>query len=153
MSSTARSSGKERPHIVLIGEGGLRLRNLCSGLLPVLSKEARITLITLKEEREWLPKLQPSLDRVLQPPQGMRERGVIRTLRKFLHLVHFRWMWNAIARNRWETADELAKSPHAKLTRVLSKVSVRLLANRPTLGILARLERYLTWKLRPGRFY
>jgi len=138
-----------KPCIVLIIPRGEAVRNfLYSDTLRVLSANARVTLLSVVHDEEFVARFAPCVERIV-PLEEYPERRLVRDLRALVHEAHFRWLWSEVARNRWETLDYQAQGFLGKGRRFLEKCVYRALANRPSLQALSALERRATWALRP----
>jgi hypothetical protein len=139
---------RRKPHVVLVVPRGEAVRNfLYSDTLPRLSERARVTLLSVVNDERFIARFRPLADDILsleaypQPP-------VAAYLRTLVENAHDRWLWSAVGQNNWELRDRKAVEDRKRLQRTLVKAGALLLANRPTLNILTRLEQYLCWKLR-----
>lgn len=140
----------DKPHIVMIVPRGEAVRNfLYSDTLQILHDQARITLLSVVDDERFMTRFRPLVDEII-PLKEIRERRLVSEFRHLLHEAHFRWLWSKVAQNVWELRAYMARSSAQKLRWAATRAGIRLLANRPTLEILTELERYLSWRLRPG---
>jgi len=139
----------KKPHIVLIISRGEAVRNfLYSDTLPILSENARVTLLSVIHDEAFVSRFGPLVDRIV-PLYAHQERRFVRQYRSLVHNVHFWWLKSGVARWRFEYGDTLFDTLPEKLVREAYKVVLRLLANRPTLRALTSLERYLSVRFGP----
>ena len=146
---------KEKPHIVMILPRGEAVRNfLYSDTLTVLSEKARVSLISIVDDKRFLSRFEGLTERII-PLKQYKENYLLSHFRNLLHDAHFRWLWSAAARNRWEARDYLVsrKGPLDRLRWGVSKALAFLCANRRVLEILTTIENYLSYLLRPTRYF
>ncbi len=147
---TSDSIRDKKPHIVLIVPRGEAVRNfLFSDTLAALSKDARVTLLSVIDDERFNARFRPYVQQITLLKQ-YREHRLVTTLRHMLHEAHFRWLWSKVAQNVWEIRAEKAKTFCQKVKWAFFRSWARVLGNRPTLEMLTELERYLTWRLRPN---
>lgn len=143
----------KKPHIVMVIPRGESVRNfLYSDTLKVLGEQARVTLVSVIHDPEFVRRFGSCTERIV-PLEVYPEKTFVRRLQTLVHNVHFRWLWSGVARWRFNHDDSLAQTPGQKLLRQSYKALLRLLANRPTLEILTSLERKLTYHLRPTQTF
>jgi hypothetical protein len=136
------------PHILLIIPRGEAVRNfLYSDTLPVLSQQARVTILSVLTDDKFMARFQPYVEEIIPLPHYPDPRSVA-YLRNLLHEAHFRWLWSEVAKNRWETKEARAKTVSAKVMWALEKASLRPFANRPILEIMTEVERYASYAFR-----
>lgn len=139
----------DKPHIVLVIPRGEAVRNfLYSDTLKVLSKNARVTLLSVLHDEQFCNRFGPLVDAII-PLNHRPEHRIVANFRHLLHEAHFRWLWSKVAQNVWEIRTDKANTFRKRLRWLLFRSGARLLANRPLLKILTDFERYLTWQLRP----
>ncbi len=144
-------SKNSKPHIVLVVARGEAVRNfLFSDTLRVLSKNARITLLSMVDHGEVVEQVSPYVDQIL-PLREYAESPLVVQIRMLAHNAHFRWLWSVAVKFYWGLHDSRAKTIPEKFKRASSKAFAHLFANRPSLYVLTRLDRQLSWHLRPTR--
>jgi hypothetical protein len=145
-----RDASPSLPHIVLVIGRGEAIRNfLYSDTLRLLSKQARVTLLSVVHDRAFVERFQPYTERII-PLRQYGENIFVRKLRDWIWHAHYRWQWTEKAKNKWELLDERSQgSLPARVEHRAWKVAMRLLGNRPTLIALTALERQLSYHLRP----
>ncbi len=146
------TANDSRPHILLIISRGEAVRNfLYSDTLKILHEKARLTLLSVLDDERFTNRFAPLVDEII-PLKQFSEKKFLKFFRTLVHDAHFRWLWSGVAKNRWETDDYAARSSVQKsLKRLLTKIVVFPIANRPALKILTKLERWLSFVLRPTR--
>ena len=138
-------------HILLLVARGEAVRNfLYSDTLPVLAQNARVTLLSLVDHGEVIDRVRPYVERILPLPE-CPEHPLTTYFRTVAHNAHFRWLWSAAVQYYWGLHDARAKTPRQKFNRLLLKALARTFANRPSLRLLTRIDRALSWYLRPTR--
>jgi hypothetical protein len=138
-----------KPHIVLIVPRGEAVRNvLYSDTLKVLSENARLTLLSVVDDADFRARFEPQIERFV-PLKEFEQARSVGYLRAAVEDAHFRWLWSAVARNKWERHDIKARRQKRHLFRAGEKTLARTLGNRPTLEALTKIEQALTYKLRP----
>ncbi len=141
----------KKPHIVLVVARGEAVRNfLFSDTLPALSERAQITLLTLVDHGEVIDRVAPHAERVI-PLCTCGEHFLVRYVRSLAHNAHFRWLWSEAVKYYWGLHDARAKTFRQKTNRILAKSLARMFANRPSLRLLTKADRFLSWVLRPTR--
>jgi len=139
-----------KPHIVLIVPRGEAVRNfIYSDTLCLLSREARVTLLSVVANERILRHARPYVERIILLKE-QPECRLLLYLRHVIHYAHFRWLWSKVAQNIWEWHDAEATTLPRQVERIVWKAVMRLLANRPTLRVLSAIEREATWLLRPN---
>lgn len=148
LSGEANAFG-HRPHIVLIVPRGEAVRNiLYSNTLQVLKQHARLTLISVVDDTDFRARFEPQVENFVALKE-FEQTKLVGYLRMLVEDAHFRWLWSAVARNKWEIQDRLAHRKKRQLFRLGEKALARTLANRPTLNALSQVERIMTYKMRP----
>lgn len=149
-----------KPHIVLVIPRGEAVRNfLYSDTLRVLSENARVTLLSVIYDDAFAQRFGPYVDRIV-PLKEYSEAAIVEYLRNLIHEAHFRWLWSAVAQNRWEIWDHRSTSnagawdPRDKTAPpqgvlALRKALYSALGNRPSLRALTAMENYFTYRMRP----
>lgn len=138
-----------KPHIVLIVPRGEAVRNiLYSDTLKVLSENARLTLLSVVDDADFRARFESQIEQFV-PIKEFEQAKVVGYLRMAIEDAHFRWIWSAVARNKWERHDMMAKRKKRRLFRWGEKTLARTLGNRVTLENLTKIERAATYKLRP----
>jgi hypothetical protein len=138
-----------KPHIVLIVARGEAVRNfLYSDTLTVLSKKARVTLLSVITDRRFIERFQPFAEQII-PLKDYTEHSLVAHFRYMIHNAHFRWIWSEAVKYYWGLHDTRAKSNLQKVKRFAVKAFSIMLANRPTLELLTKIEQWVSWKLRP----
>lgn len=139
----------KKPHIVLIIPRGEAVRNfLYSDTLPILSENARVTLLSVIHDEAFVSRFGPMVERII-PIQYYRERRLVTYLRSLVHETHFRWLWSEVAKNRWEVRQYEARTASAKIRVLLWRKLIDALSVRPVVEALAAAERRVTVALRP----
>lgn len=142
-------NSQRKPHIVLIVPRGEAVRNtLYSDTLEILRCHARVTLLSVVDDADFRARFEPLVDRFVSLKEFKQHR-LVGYLRMAVEDAHFRWLWSAVARNKWEREDLRAQSSKRKWFRIGEKALARTLGNRPTLENLTEIERAATYKLRP----
>ncbi len=141
---------RRKPHVVMVMPRGEAIRNfLYSDTLRVLNESARVTLLSVVDDRVFLSRFKSLIDQIF-PLRIYPQTKLVSYLRTFTENVHDRWLWSGVARNNWELRDLRAKDRGKRFQRQIMKVLTRLFANKLSLQALTGLEQYLTWKLRPN---
>lgn len=146
---------KKKYHIVMVLPRGEAIRNfLYSDTLPILSENARVTIISVIYDEKFILRFKPFAERII-PLYWHREKAIVRYLQILVHDAHFRWLWSKVARNRWELFDYIAsqKGTLAKICWDIRKSLSYLLANRRILEALTRVENDLSYILRPTDYF
>ncbi len=141
-----------KPHIVLIIARGEAVRNfLYSDTLRTLSKQARVTLLSLVDHGEAMEKVRPYVENII-PLSGYREYSLVRYFRDTLHSAHFRWLWSENVKYYWEKHNQRVKGNFREALKLFSwRLFGWPFANRLMLHLGTRLERWLSWCFRPTR--
>jgi hypothetical protein len=140
-----------RPHIVLVVARGEAVRNfLYSDTLSVLSKSARITLLSLVDHGEVMDQVRPYVEQII-PLNISQEHFLVTGFRELIHNAHFRWVWSGAVKYYWGLHDGRAKSSRQKLKRLLTKGFARLFSHRFALEFLTKIDEYLSWVMRPTK--
>ena len=141
----------ERPRIVLVAGRGEVVRNfLYSQTLERLAEEADVTLLSVVTGEDFVGRARPHL-REIHPLREVRTPKAAGYLRTLVENAHDRWLWSEVAKNNWELRDRRARSAGTVGRRLAVKVVSRLLARRPILEGLTRLEQELAYRSRPTR--
>jgi hypothetical protein len=150
--SSPRADTK-RPHIVLVVPRGEAVRNfLYSDTLRLLGKRARVTILSVVDDERFVARFQPHAESIL-PLANPPEPPVLAGVRMLTDNAHDRWLWSQVARNRWDIRWHECRSMGARLRRTAVRAAANVLANRPSLRVLTRLEQKLTLSLgQPGQF-
>ena len=148
-SEASEAVDKSKPHIVLIVPRGEAVRNtLYSDTLKVLSKNARLTLLSVVDDEAFRARFESQLERFV-PLKEFEQAKKVAYLRTAIEDAHFRWIWSAVARNKWERHDIMAKKRKRHLFRLGEKTLARALGRRVVLEGLTKVERAATYKYRP----
>jgi hypothetical protein len=140
----------QKPHIVVVVPRGEAVRNfIYSDTLRILSESARVTLLSVVTDPTILEPARPYVEDII-PLEEQHEHPLLIKLRQVIHYAHYRWLWSGVARNMWEWHDAEDRTLFLKARRVAWRTLFRVLANRPTLETLTKLENWLTWRLRPN---
>ncbi len=140
-----------RPHIILVVPRGEAVRNfLYSDTLACLSQECRVTLLSVLDDEQFLARFRPFCERII-PLRYHRERRALAYLRLLTDTAHDRWLWSAVARNRWAIRQREAAvmGRGARLKRRALAGLATVLARRRVLEGLTALEQRASWALRP----
>ena len=142
-----------KPHIVLIVARGEAVRNfLYSDTLTILSREARVTLLSAIHDEKFIQRFGPLVERIIPLPE-LKEKWIVKFLREMIDMVHYRWIWTEKVKNKWELLDSEARTPRQKLRVKLFKAFARLFASRAGLNFLAFWEYHLSVLLNPTAFF
>ena len=138
-----------KKHIVLVIGRGEAIRNfLDSDILVLLQRTMRVTILSVIDSPAFREKYASKCERIL-PLQKVEEQRFVAFLRKMIHWGHFRWIWTEAAKYHYWGHDGMAKTIRAKTSRMLVKAVARIIANRWALDLATRIERWLSWHLRP----
>ncbi len=152
-ASLKAKSWERKTHIVLVVARGEAVRNfLYSDTLRVLSESARVTLLSVIDDEDFLARFGPYAEEVI-PLTDYPERTLVTQFRYLIHTAHFRWIWSEAAKYHWGLHDARAFGPMGKLKRLTQKGMSWLLANRPSLEALTTEERWLSYRLRPTTYF
>jgi hypothetical protein len=142
-----RTFGSSEPHIIIVIARGEAVRNfLYSDTLKVLSKNARVTLLSVIHDEEFRKRFEPYAEIV--PLDECEEPKWLGYLYHILWHAHYRWLWSEKAKNKWEILAHRAQSLGAKVKFQLWKALMRVLAFRPILRTLTRLYDWAQWRFR-----
>lgn len=142
-------NSQDKPHIVLIVPRGEAVRNtLYSDTLEILRQNARLTLLSVVDDDEFRARFTPLVDRFVALKEH-KQAKLVGYLRMAVEDAHFRWLWSAVARNKWEREDLKAARQKRNWFRTGEKALAKFLGNRPTLENLTKVERAATYKMRP----
>jgi len=142
---------QDLPHIVLVVARGEAVRNfLYSDTLPFLSRQARVTLLSLVNHGEVVEQVRPYVDQILSLREHP-EHPLVTRFRLLVHNAHFRWIWSDAVKYYWGLHDARAKTLRQKIRRLFTKAFARIFAFRPLLEILTEVDETLSWWLRPTR--
>ncbi len=143
-----------KPHIVLVIARGEAVRAfLYSDTLPALAERARVTLLSLVDHGEVIEKVRPYVHQVL-PLKDYGENSAVAFLREVFHTAHYRWLWSENVKSYWGRHDARVRSKPKEFLRLWGwRLLAIPLANRPMLRLATRLDRALTWRLRPTRHF
>jgi len=143
----------QKPHIVLIVARGEAVRNfLYSDTLAILSRDARVTLMSAIHDEKFIQRFGPLVERIIPLPE-LKERWIVKFLRELIDMAHYRWIWTEKVKNKWELLDSEAHTPKQKLRVRLFKGFARLFAYRAGLNFLAFWEYHLSVLLNPTPFF
>lgn len=138
-----------KPHIVLIVPRGEAVRNfLFSDTLSSLHQQAQVTLLSVVTAPHITHYYDQHVDRSVVLKE-YTEKRLVRVYRDVVHDSHFRWLDSGVARNSRAIKNAGVKTPRSKLKRTALNQLSYVLGHRPILEQLTRLERELTWRLRP----
>jgi hypothetical protein len=130
-----------RPHVVAVLPRGEAIRNFVySGALDQVREEADLTVLSVIPSDSIGDLLHSRFPRVI-PLTSIREHRLVYWLREILDMAHGRWLWSAVARERWRYRDVEATTPRARLKRLIKKAICYPFASRPGVELLSRLER------------
>ncbi|MCB1032812.1 MAG: hypothetical protein KDD47_03140 [Acidobacteria bacterium] len=136
-------------HVVLVIPRGEAARNfLYSETLDVLSREGRVSVLSVVDDPSFAGRFEEKTERFL-PLSEHPTRPLVSRLRTLTENAHDRWLWSEVAKNNWELRDRRAAERGQRGRRLLTKAAARVLGNRPTLRALTRLEQVLHYQLRP----
>jgi hypothetical protein len=134
----------ERPRIVLVVPRGEAVRNfLYSDTLTTLAEHAQVTLLSVVHDDVFLARFSDRVDEIIPLRHYPSPRWVAQ-LRTLTINAHDRWLWSGVAQNNWELRDRRAAEKGKDLSRLAVKAAARLLAFRPFLRVLTRLEQDLS---------
>jgi hypothetical protein len=138
-------------HVVMVVPRGEAVRNfLYSDTLRMLSRWARVTLLTVVDEESFVSRFRPYTEQII-PLKEYPQHPLVSYLRTLTENAHDRWLWSEVARNNWELRDLRASNEGKTWRRNMMKMTARVFANRPSLQVLTHAEQYLNWKLRTTR--
>src|SRR5687768_9184679 len=90
-----------KPHIVLVIARGEAVRNfLYSETLAALSREARITLLSMVEHGEVIERVRPYVERIISL-KAYRENSFVTFFRNVVRDAHYRWLWSENVQSYW----------------------------------------------------
>lgn len=145
------STDHSLPHIVLVVARGEAVRNfLYSDTLPTLSKNARITLLSLVNHGEVIDYVKPFVDQIVELKE-YKESELVTKFRYFIHTAHYRWLWTDSAKRMWTLQDRRAKTLWQKAQRFVLKFFASVFAQKRLLRGLTSVENFLTWFFRPTK--
>jgi hypothetical protein len=128
---------------------GEAVRNfLYSDTLRILSERGRVSLLSIITDEEILGRVRPFVEQII-PLKNYPEHFLVEHLRYLVHTAHFRWLWSEAAKYHWGLHQARAKTLPLRLKRLTLKGLSYPLGNRPMLELSTKLERYLSWVLRP----
>ena len=140
-----------RPKIVLVAGRGEVLRNfLFSDTLPRLAEDADVTVLSIVDDEDFLRHFREHTAGIMRLEEHPPPR-IVRYLRTLVENAHDRFLWSAAAQNHWQLRDRRARERGRVWPRRIVKLLARLLAWRPALRALTRLEQELHFRLRPTR--
>lgn len=142
-----------RPRIVIVAGRGEVLRNfLYSETLPRLAKEADVTVLSVVDDETFVSPFRAHVEGVVRLEE-YPESSFVSRLRALTENAHDRWLWSAVARNNWQLRDRRARDRGQIWRRRGLKMAARVLAFRPALRALTRVERELAFRLRTTRTF
>lgn len=141
----------EEPSIVLVIPRGEAVRNfLYSETLSRLAQGARITLLSVVDDPEFQERFAPLTEEIITLKEHPRPRAVS-YFRTLAENAHDRWVWSHTHQNQWWLRDQRARRNGHVWRRRFVKGATRLLAHRPLLRGLTRVEQSLTYRSRSTR--
>ncbi|HAF61793.1 MAG TPA: hypothetical protein DCK95_05660 [Anaerolineaceae bacterium] len=142
---------EKKPHIVLVVARGEAVRNfLYSDTLPELSKNARVTLLSLVNHGEVIEYVRPFVDQVILLKE-YQESSLVAKFRYFVHTTHYRWLWSENAKHMWALHRARATTTTQKIKRSLLEWSAMLFAHKSMLKILTSIDFQFSWWFRPTK--
>lgn len=139
----------KQPHIVMIIARGEAVRNfLYSDTLPALCQHARVTLLTVLHDEKFVARFGPLVDRIV-PLKDYPEHRLVKILREWILMAHYRWIWTEKVKNKWDLLDMQAETRWQKLRNRIYKCLAVLFAHRWGLNFLALIEYNLSLLLNP----
>ncbi|RJR55000.1 MAG: hypothetical protein C4576_00210 [Desulfobacteraceae bacterium] len=139
----------QKPRILIVIPRGEAVRNfLYSDTLPLLSQNAEVSLLSVTTDEKFTRTFSPYAVQVF-PLKQHREKRFVLLLRDVVIHAHYRWMWSAKAKNKWEMLSAQAATLPHKAALLGWMGLVRALANRAALQMLTDLDRRLSWQMRP----
>ncbi|MCZ7545721.1 MAG: hypothetical protein M5R40_20370 [Anaerolineae bacterium] len=146
MDTTLRDSDPEnhrRPHLILLVPRGEAVRNfLYSDTLPLLSENARVTLLSVIHDAHFRERFEPHVDAIL-PLKHYPASQATNYIHMLVHEAHFDWLGSQVAENRWEVRLHGARTPMGRVKVRLERAFLGLFANRQIIEALVKLERRL----------
>lgn len=140
-----------QPRILLVIARGEAVRNfLYSDTLSILSKNARVTLLSVMHDQEFCNRFGGFVEQII-PLREYRENSIVTNFRYLVHSAHYRWLWSENAKHMWALHDSRAKTFVQRLKRNCLKLFARFFANRIWLRFLTWVDLQLSWILRPSR--
>jgi len=143
-------------HVVIVLPRGEAIRNFVySGCIEALrAGGTRVSVISVRpNDAIWSDLSTEVGDGTLSELRLWRERYPVRLLREVLDVCHGRWLWSEAAKERWRLRDAEATTATARLKRAGKKAVARVLAHRPGIRLLERLERAASRRLRVSDEY
>ena len=115
-----------KPHIVIVAGRGEVLRNfLFSDTLPRLAEEARVTVLSVIVDDEYVDRFRQHTEDVVHLVEYPQPRSAAR-LRTLIENAHDRWQWSAVAQNNWQLRDvRAARRGETWRRRVMIKAGAR----------------------------
>lgn len=144
---------RRKPHIVIIIPRGEVIRNfLYSETLEILAKKSRVTLLSVVHDSQFYSMFGDRAELIVPLEDvSKNERWIIRYLRTSLQMAYWRSVWSNAHASRWEEHNYRASLRfHSQVKRNLNTILWSLLANRRGLALLSRVERALSYWLRPS---
>jgi len=146
---TADELQSQKPHIVLIVARGEAVRNfLYSDTLTMLSRDARVTLMSAIHDEKFIQRFGPVVENIILL-KNYHEKRIVKVLRELITMAHYRWIWTEKVKNKWELLDFQAGTTRQKLRNRLYKTVAWFFAKRIGLDFLAFLEYHLSVLLNP----
>jgi hypothetical protein len=145
-------SDRSKPHILMVVARGEAVRNfLYSETLRVLSKNAKVTLLSLVDHGEVIKYVKPFVDNII-PLEKYCEKSAVVFFRDVIHTAHYRWLWSEAVKYYWGRHNHRVRG---NLRETLKLYAWRFFgwffANRPMLVLGTRIEQWLSWHYRPTR--
>lgn len=139
-----------KPHIVLIIARGEAIRNFVfSDMLKELSRQSRITILSLITDGE-ITNYSSSFVKQIIPLKRYKENSFVIFFREIIHTAHYRWNWTEASKYYWHRHDKRVKGDIKKTLKLLGwRVLGRPLAFKKILYLVTKVERWLSWFLRP----
>ena len=153
LKSSTISNQSFLPHIVIVIARGEALRNFAhSGVLELFSQQARLTLLTGIDDETLIGPYRSYLD-AIYPFDPTPENRLVDGFRYILHMAHMRWMWTEAFKYHWYIHTATKKRWTWSARNWIGKALALPVSNRRALEILTPVERWLSFRLRPSRYY
>jgi len=141
-----------KPHIVIIAPRGEVIRNFFySDTLDVLSRNARVTVLSIVADDALVAFLGNRVERVIHLEDvTRRESRLIHILRYTRMMAYWRSVWSITHQNRWAEHEHRASgSARTRIRHAIATSIYRMFANQRGLDVIRRIERALSFWLRP----
>lgn len=132
---------------------GEAVRNfLYSDTIKVLSKNARVTVLSVVDDPVFIDKFNNYTEQVIKLID-FKESKLVYRLRQIIHDAHFKWLGSYVAVNYFDRKAIKEKKEGRYLKYKLWYALVSLLANQFLLKWITKIENWITWKYRPNDYF